>query len=136
MKNGVKNGKNTQFTSENQPSAKSKSEGWKRRKESQIFMDKILEYQELTVAEFEKIEKKIEKNKNDFTVRDLMALKYVSKSFKTDKFLIDWMDRLISKAQFNKEDEKDEDKINQVFVEIFESEYNLEELEKAKEMIK
>src|SRR5690606_24404889 len=107
MKNGIKNGKSTQFSTSNQPSPSSKSDGWKRRKQSQIFLDKIIEYQELTLDEFEQLKKQMKKNKEKFKIKDLVAFEYVSKSFSSDKFLLDWVDRLVSKARMSNEKEEE-----------------------------
>ncbi|CAG1021592.1 hypothetical protein DOJK_01098 [Patescibacteria group bacterium] len=127
MKNGVKNGENTQFNSNNQPSGEAKSEGWKRKKSAQAFMDKVMEYQELSLEEFERIEKEAEKSKAKYTIRDVMAIKYVSKGLKSDKFLLDWVDRHVSKAQFNKEDENQKEPISKYIIEIVEPKYSQEE---------
>ncbi len=128
MRNGIKNGKNTQFSTDNQPSGEAKSEGWKRKRYAQQFMDKVMEYQELSLEEFERIEKEVERSKAKYTIRDVMAIKYVSKGLKSDKFLLDWVDRHVSKAQFNKEDEKQKEPISKYIVEIVEPKYSQEEI--------
>lgn len=130
MKNGVKNGKNTQFSTENQPSGELKSNGWKRKRYAQEFMDRVMEYHDMTIAEFERIEKEVKDkmSKSKYTIRDLIAVNYVSKSLNKDKFLIDWVDRHVSKANYDKEEEREKEPISKVEIEIFESEYNLEEL--------
>ncbi len=131
MKNGVKNGKSTQFSTTNQPSPSSKAEGWQRKKQSQIFLDKIIEYQELTIDEFEQLKEQMKKNKKKFKVKDLVAFEYVSKSFSSDKFLLDWVDRLVSKARISNEKDEETQDLNFIFEE-FESEYDLNELKKQK----
>lgn len=101
----MKNGKNTQFSSYNQPSGEAKSKGWERRRQAQEFMDKIMSYQKLTIKEFEMLEKVMKKSKEKFTVGELMAFNYASKLLKSDKYLLDWMDRHIGKAPINKEED-------------------------------
>lgn len=107
MKNGVRNGKKTRFSRAHQPSGEAKSQGWARRRLAQEFMDKVMEYQDLTIDQFEKLELRMQDHKSEFTIRDLMAFKYVSQSHKTDKFLLDWLDRHVSKAPRVEEDVAD-----------------------------
>lgn len=130
MKNGVKNGKNTQFSTENQPSGELKSNGWKRKRYAQEFMDRVMEYHDMTIAEFEKIEKEVKDkiSKSKYTIRDLIAVNYVSKSLNKDKFLLDWVDRHVSKAQFNREDENQKEPISKYIIEIVEPKYSQEEI--------
>jgi len=54
MRNGSKNG---QFTKDNQPSSEAKSAGWKRRQQRQQFLDTLLHYQNMTLEEFESLQK-------------------------------------------------------------------------------
>jgi hypothetical protein len=84
----VKNGDPTQFTKNNQPSSEAKSAGWKK----QQLLDTLLHYQEVTLEEFETLQKDLETNKNKYTITDLMAFKYASKLISSDKFLLDWID--------------------------------------------
>lgn len=86
------------FDKHPQPSREAKSAGWERRRQAQAFMDKVMEYQDMSAEEFEKIAKDMQQDKKGFTVRDLMAFRYASKSFNNDKFLIDWINRHISYA--------------------------------------
>lgn len=121
MKNGVKNGKNTQFSSINQPSGTLKSDGWKRKKYAQEFMDKVMVYQDMTIAEFEEIQNETEFNKSKYTVKDLVAIKYVSKCLKGDKFMIDWIDRHVGKAVNEKNDYLYSEPISKVQIEIIDT---------------
>lgn len=106
MQNGVKNGQNTQFSSDNQPSGEAKSQGWQRKRLAREFMDRIFEMQEMSIKQFEAMESKMEKSKTKYTMRDLMARNYIRKMVNSDKLLLDWLDRHIGKPP--KFDEREE----------------------------
>lgn len=118
-KNDIKN-EGKQFTSEYQPSGEAKSKGWERRRLAREFMDKVFEMQEMTIGDFEKMEKTMARSKQKFTIRDLMAKNYVSNMIKSDKLMLDWLDRHIGKApQFDtKSEQENSNKYDKVIVEI------------------
>lgn len=109
-KNGVKNGEATQFNSENQPSIAAKKAGWARRKQGLSFMSKVVEYLDMTVLEIETLEKDMAEHKDGYTVRDMMALQYVFKAIKSDKYLLHFLDLHIPKAKSI--DQREEEKEN------------------------
>lgn len=118
-KNDIKN-EGKQFSNEYQPSSEAKSKGWERRRLAREFMDKVFEMQEMTIGDFEKMEKAMARSKQNFTIRDLMAKNYVSNMIKSDKLMIDWLDRHIGKApQFDtKSEQENSNKYDKVIVEI------------------
>lgn len=85
------------FTKENQPSPLAKKEGRNRKREAQAMMDRIKKYQKLPLWEIQEILADKEKMK-ELPGEDIMALQYAVKSIKTDKFILDRMDRNVSKA--------------------------------------
>lgn len=118
-KNGVKNGETTQFSSETQPSNEAKKAGWLRRKQGLAFMDKVAEYLNLSVSDLENIESDIQKNKDKYTVRDMMAINYVFKAMKSDKYLIHFLDLHISKAPpANPKDDEEKKPLTKIILEV------------------
>ncbi|MCA9376744.1 hypothetical protein H6763_01120 [Candidatus Nomurabacteria bacterium] len=105
MQNGVKNGKATQFSSKQQPSPDQKSKGWERKRQSQIFMDRITDYMGMTISEFEEVKENMEHHKDQFTINDKLAFTYISKMSSSSKLLIDWVDRLLGKPKPENEQE-------------------------------
>lgn len=106
----MKNGKSTQFSKSNQPSNKAKSQGWARRRVRNEFMDLTTTYQDMSLLEFERLAKEVYGNKDSYTVKEVMAIKYVEKILSSEKFLIDWVDRHIGKPSSDNmqaEDSKD-----------------------------
>lgn len=104
------------FDVSGQPDPKLKSLGWERRREAQAMMDAILEFQMMDINKLEDIATKIQ-NRNEktgkapnikingrkLTIRDIMAFQYVYRGITKDKFLLDYIDRVISKAPQNVE---------------------------------
>ena len=89
--NNLKNQK--KFSKDYQPSAAAKSAGRKARKQGQMIMDKLIEYQTMTSAQLEKIKKK-----KGVTIIELLLVQYVSRWFDDDKMLSDLLNRHISYA--------------------------------------
>jgi hypothetical protein len=118
-KNEKKN-EGKQFSSDYQPSNEAKSKGWERRRLAREFMDKVFEMQEMTIDDFEKMGKAMNRSKHKFTIRDLMAKNYVSNMIYSDKLMLDWLDRHIGKApQFDtKSEQLEEKKLDKVIIEI------------------
>lgn len=118
-KNDRKN-EGKQFTADYQPTSEAKSKGWERRRLAREFMDKVFEMQEMTIKDFEKMGKAMSKSKQKYTIRDLMAKNYVANMIKSEKLMLDWLDRHIGKPpQFDiKSEQKDENKIDKVVIEI------------------
>ena len=71
--------------------AELKSAGWERKKEAKKIMDMVMSFWWMTVDELKAI---ADKKKWSLTVMEARLMKYVS----NDKYLIDWLDRHISKA--------------------------------------
>lgn len=94
-KKPVANGK--MFSKDYQPSPKSKSKGWDRRREAQKIMDKMLEYQNITYKELLSKIEELEKSPEKFTVLEMKILRYLFKEGNTT----DYLDRHISKAPTN-----------------------------------
>lgn len=103
MKNGVKNGENTQFSKSNQPTSVQKRNGWLRRKQAQELMDNVLKYSAMKLSEFNHIKKDCDKNPQNYTVMEAIAIKYTQRTLKSNRFLIHWLDLHISKAPKDKE---------------------------------
>lgn len=78
-----------------QPSPEAKAAWWERKKQAQIIMDKMLRYGEMTVEE---IKAEISSKWEKMTVQDYLITKYVLAGTKSEKMLVDRMDRHISKA--------------------------------------
>lgn len=98
-KNGKKNGREaTQFSSQNQPSPDAKKAGWDRRSYAQSMMNTLAEYMSLGQEDFAKLLLDMKKHPNKYTVLQGMLYKYATKAFNGEKFMLDWVDRNISKA--------------------------------------
>ncbi len=78
-----------------QPDPKLKSQWRERKKQAQIIMDKMLKYSEMTV---EQLEDEIKNKGKKMSVQDYLITKYVTSGTKSEKMLVDWMDRHIAKA--------------------------------------
>lgn len=78
-----------------QPSPAAKAAWWERKRQAQVIMDKMLRYGEMTVEE---IKAEIASKWEKMTVQDYLITKYVLAGTKSEKMLVDWMDRHISKA--------------------------------------
>ena len=94
--NPIKN--STPFTPSTQPSPEAKRAGWKRKRQSQKMMDKVLEYMDMTQKDFMELLNDIKNNPDKHTVGDILLYKYATKAFNGEKFMLDWFDRNISKA--------------------------------------
>ncbi|MFW5702800.1 MAG: hypothetical protein ACOCXP_02425 [Candidatus Dojkabacteria bacterium] len=118
-KNDRKN-EGKKFSTDYQPSSKAKSNGWERRRLAKEFMDKVFEMQDMTIGDFEKMEKAMGKSKQKFTMRDLMAKNYIRNMVNSDKLMLDWLDRHIGKPpKFDeKSEEENRNKYDKVIVEI------------------
>lgn len=125
-KNGVKNGEATQFNSVNQPSSDSKKTGWARRRQGLSFMSKVVEYLDMTVSEIETLEKNMAERKDEYTVRDMMALQYVFKAIKSDKYLLHFLDLHIPKARpiDATEEAKEKGELKKIIVQIVDGKGN------------
>jgi hypothetical protein len=56
---------------------------------AKAFMDTVFAMQEMTIEDFESLEKEMERSKNNFTIRDLIAMKYMRKMIHFVKLLLD-----------------------------------------------
>lgn len=117
------------FDVKGQPSPDSKKAGWERRKQGQKFMSKMMEYQDMTLADFEVLLQKINNNKDKYTLGDLIAYKYVTNTLKVDKFLINWLDRVVGKAPKDRTSQEPKEEVRGIIVKIINSR---EELESSK----
>lgn len=90
-----------------------KKAGWARKQQAQAMMNKVKDYMEMPQAEFQKLLDDIKNNPDKYTVQDVLLYKYATKAFNGDKFMLDWIDRNISKAPTQLTGEDGEDlKIN------------------------
>ena len=83
-----------------------KKAGRERKRQAQRMMDKILEYQSMTVAE---LKKHASENSDNMTVLEYTMAQYVIKGLKNDKIMLDMIDRHISKAPIQQETKIDAD---------------------------
>lgn len=99
------------MTKDRQPTPEQKSAGlkryWERKKQAQAMMNKVMEYMNLTQAEFSSLIEDIKRNPDKYTVEDSLLAKYATKAFNSEKFMLDWFDRNISKAPTNLSNEDD-----------------------------
>ena len=101
-KNGKKNGKgfdpsigkDTQFTSEDQPSPEAKKKGWERRREAQKIMDEMLNLTSMSYKEIKDLLEDIKVHPENHTLREVKIANYLMEK----KFTVDYLDRYISKA--------------------------------------
>lgn len=100
MGNGKKNGfdpsigKDTQFTSKNQPSPEAKKKGWERRKEAQKIMDEIMRLADMPYSDIKELLNDIKTHPEKHTLREVKLANYLMEK----KYTIDYLDRHISKA--------------------------------------
>lgn len=102
MGNGKKNGegfdpsigKDTQFTSEGQPSPEAKSKGWERRREAQKIMDEIMQLADMPYADIKALLEDIKVHPENHTLREVKLAQYLMDK----KYTVDYLDRHISKA--------------------------------------
>lgn len=88
----------TPFTSDRQPSGELKAKGWERRRQAQAMMDKIKHYMDMSQQDFTNLLNDIKQNPDKYTVQEVLLAKYATKAYNGDKFMLDWIDRNISKA--------------------------------------
>lgn len=86
------------FSFSPQPTPEAKSQGWQRKKAAQAMMDKIEKYSQLTVKELNDLFQDIKENPGSYTVDDVRTLFYVRSTMESGKFVLDWLDRHVSKA--------------------------------------
>ena len=77
----------------NDPDPSYKKAWRERKRQAQKIMDMILKYQAMTKGQLEEISKN-----RDLTILELTMIRYVAGWMKNDKFLLDMLDRHISKA--------------------------------------
>ena len=81
-----------------QPTPEQKKAGWERRRQAQRMMDKITDYLTLKYKDLKDLQLKVKEGKtDDMLVEDVIMLNYVM-NVHNGKYMIDWMDRNISKA--------------------------------------
>lgn len=106
------------FDVSGQPSAESKKAGWARRREGLAFMDKITEYMDFSLYELEELENSMQKNKDNYSVREMLAMNYLFKVMKSDKYLLHFIDLHIPKPQYSETLEEEKKKPTKLIVEI------------------
>lgn len=100
MGNGKKNGfdpsigKDTQFTSKDQPSPEAKKKGWDRRREAQKIMDEIMRLADMPYSDIKELLADIKANPDKHTLREVKLANYLMEK----KYTIDYLDRHVSKA--------------------------------------
>lgn len=97
-KNEIQMPQGVEFSSTNQPTPEAKSAGWQRKKKAQELMDKIKSYSEMKYKDFSDMLNNIKNNPDKYSVEEVFIANYVAKITKNDKFLLDYLDRNISKA--------------------------------------
>lgn len=95
MKNGVKNGNLTKFSSTNQPSSKAKKEGWKRRSRIMKVMEQIDNYLEMSYKEF------LEVDESELTVGELVNYRFTESLLNKSSMRKFWIDKNIPSNKFN-----------------------------------
>lgn len=97
-KNGVKNPKRVlngpKFDKDNQPTPEAKKAGWERRREAQRIMDTMLNIVSMTVEQLKKLQVDVKEHPENHTVQEVMLIKYLG----SEKYIVDYLDRHISKA--------------------------------------
>jgi len=83
----------TPFTSDYQPSSEAKKAGWERRRVKQEIMDMITKLRNLSVKDFEDLEKDVKENPDRHTILEKKMIQYI----KREKFTIDFLDRNVGK---------------------------------------
>ncbi len=91
--------KRVPFTKDTQPSPELKKKGWERKQQAQQIMDKMLEFKDMTLQEFQAFQDDIKANPDKHTVIELKLAQYISEKKNT----IDFLDRHISKAPIQQE---------------------------------
>lgn len=76
------------------PTPAQKKAGWDRKRQAQQIMDKMLEFKDMTLQEFQAFQDDIKANPDKHTVIELKLAQYISEKKNT----IDFLDRHISKA--------------------------------------
>lgn len=105
MKNADKNANNNPipnnvpFSKDRQPAPELKKKGWERKQQAQQIMDKMLEFKDMTLQEFQAFQDDIKANPDKHTVIELKLAQYISEKKNT----IDFLDRHISKAPIQQE---------------------------------
>jgi len=115
-KNGKKNGKgfdpsigkDTQFTSEDQPSPEAKKKGWERRREAQKIMDEIMQLADMPYADIKALLEDIKVHPENHTLREVKLAQYLMDK----KYTVDYLDRHISKAPQEIDVTSDGDKLS------------------------
>jgi len=91
---GIKN--LTPFTKggKDQPTSEAKKAGWERKRNKQKIMDLILEIQDMSLEDIDRLKKDLKANKDKHTLLEKLLLQYLDSKRNTKDFL----DRHISKA--------------------------------------
>lgn len=88
----------TPFSKNHQPSGKAKSLGWERRREAQAMMDKIKSLGGMSIEEYLKVREDIKINPGKHTMNEAILVEYIGKLSKSEKMMLDFIDRHVSKA--------------------------------------
>lgn len=81
------------FSRDNQPSPEAKKEGWNRRKQAIVFMDKVVEFMTMSEAEYSAVDQ------SKLSRGDLMAYKYVEHALNDTRILTHFIDKHVPTAQ-------------------------------------
>lgn len=88
------------FDVSGQPTPEAKREGWRKR---QMLFYWIRRYSRMSVEDFDKLQRDIQRNKANYSMFQYQAIQYVIKSGNGDhRFLFDWLDRTHGKVLKNK----------------------------------
>lgn len=111
----------TPFSKDNQPTSQAKSAGWSRRKKAQKMMDLIEKYTEMPYKDFAAFLEKIKKNTNKYTVEEVFLANYVAKMTRSDKMMLDYLDRHVPKAPQDIKFENIGDPLTKIIIEVIDS---------------
>lgn len=104
-------GKWSQFTSKRQPTTEQRKKWRVRRKEARRILEKLMEFQEMTLEQLEYMVKTDEWKK--LPIKDAMLFKYLHWIFgKNPHLIIDWLNRHISYAPSKTELKTDDSDID------------------------
>lgn len=105
---------NVPFTSDRQPTPEQKKAGWEKKKKKQRIMDQMEKIDTMSMKELDDTIKDIEKNPENYSVEFATLLRYR----RNMKFIVDWLDRSVGKAQQDIDITSEGEKIEGIKVEI------------------
>lgn len=93
------------FSKENQPISLTSANrsriakfAWDRSRQRQELMNKLVYFMGMSKAKFDRMLADMDNNPGKYSVQEFVLAKYAIKALEGDKFLLDWIDRNVSKA--------------------------------------